>query len=319
MTNYKSFRIVDKKPRKVIVDENGKILNKNPTKEELKDLEDEEYDKRDDPKKYRPTYTDEDLLNSMKQFYEENGRCPEVNDFRNNSKYPGKSIYYKRFGTWPKSLEMAGLYNKRIIVREKLYTDEELLNYLRQFYFEYKKIPTLTDFMYNNGYPSFKTYQNRFGSWQNTLKLVGLDIDTIVIKGILDTNKQKARWFEIMVKEHFENESKDLSGDNCTSPFDGICPRGQTYDAKSSKFDGGCWKYCFSNLYIGGIDWFYLGGFNNNFKKLLYVWRIPGNFIDKNTIQIGIRNRFRYNIVNMKEYEITEKFLNILKYKNISK
>ena len=154
---------------------------------------------------------------------------------------------------------------------------------------------------------------NRFGSWQNALKLLGLDVETMVKKGILETNQQKARWFEMMVKEHFENESKDLSGDNCTYPFDGICPKGQTYDAKGSKFDGTYWKYCLSNTYIEQIDWFYLGGFNKSFKKLLYVWRIPGDFIDKGTMLIGINDRCIHNIANMKEYDITDKFLNILR------
>ena len=32
---YKSTRIVDDKARKTIVDENGNIMNRNPTKEEL--------------------------------------------------------------------------------------------------------------------------------------------------------------------------------------------------------------------------------------------------------------------------------------------
>ncbi len=38
MTNYKSTRIIDGKPRKVIVDENRKIINKNPKKDELKSI-----------------------------------------------------------------------------------------------------------------------------------------------------------------------------------------------------------------------------------------------------------------------------------------
>lgn len=35
---YKTYRIIDEKPRWVIIDENGKIINRNPSNEELKDL-----------------------------------------------------------------------------------------------------------------------------------------------------------------------------------------------------------------------------------------------------------------------------------------
>lgn len=38
MTNYKSYRIIDGKPKWTIVDEYGKIVNKDPSKEELKCL-----------------------------------------------------------------------------------------------------------------------------------------------------------------------------------------------------------------------------------------------------------------------------------------
>ncbi len=43
MTNYKAWKIpgIGEKPRWVIADENGKTINRNPTKDELKDLEEE--------------------------------------------------------------------------------------------------------------------------------------------------------------------------------------------------------------------------------------------------------------------------------------
>lgn len=36
MTEYKSHRIIDGKQKLVVVDENGKIINRKPNKEELK-------------------------------------------------------------------------------------------------------------------------------------------------------------------------------------------------------------------------------------------------------------------------------------------
>ena len=43
MTYYKSWRLIDGKPRLVIVDETGNIVNRNPTEDELKGLDKELY------------------------------------------------------------------------------------------------------------------------------------------------------------------------------------------------------------------------------------------------------------------------------------
>lgn len=115
MIDYKAYRIVNGKPRWIIVDKNGNIINSNPTNEEKKGLEKEEpYDKR-----YRLKYT-----------------------------------------------------------------DKELLDYLIQFYKKYGRPPTEEDFGGNNGYPVWATYRNRFESWTNALKLVKLDVESMVRRGL---------------------------------------------------------------------------------------------------------------------------------------
>ena len=43
---YKSNRIIDGKPKWVIIDENGDIVNKNPSKEKLKIFQTENYNSR---------------------------------------------------------------------------------------------------------------------------------------------------------------------------------------------------------------------------------------------------------------------------------
>ena len=67
--------------------------------------------------------------------------------------------------------------------------------------------------MNNPEYPSSWMYYDRFGTWNNALemagldkalKLVGLDVDTMAKKGILDTSQQKARLLEMYVIEHFD-------------------------------------------------------------------------------------------------------------------
>lgn len=99
--------------------------------------------------------------------------------------------------------------------------------------------PTARDFANNPRYPGYGIYQKRFSSFEKAKKLVELDTESMIRKGVLDTNNyQKARLTEILVIEHFTNKGAiDLSGENCNSPIDGICPKGLEYDVKSSKLD----------------------------------------------------------------------------------
>lgn len=426
MTYYIDIRIIDGKPRKVIIDDTGKVINRNPVKDELKDLEKESY-----VKNKKLLCTDEELLGCLRQFYEENGRSPTIRDFINNPEYPSSKTYKNHFGSWNSAIKMAGLdtnYGKRgqlytnrqlLEYLKKFYedngrvpfhydfnnnpkypsfntyidhfgswnsaiekvglqvnrftnmtdeellgslrqfyeengrvpshrdfnnnpiypsfgvfidrfgswnnaleitglqinrfshtTDEELLEYLKQFYEENGRPPTKRNFNNNPRYPCFTTYIDRFGSWHNSLKLVELDIDTMVRKGIIETSRQKGRFFEIYVLEHFTEDTIDVAGDNCTSPFDGICPKGQIYDAKSSAIVDNL--YWYFRLNKGeGIDFYYLGAFDKDFKKLLHVWRIPGDLTESTVLYIGLYSNRRYNLENMKEFEITDKFKDI--------
>lgn len=370
MTNYKSTRIIDGKPRTIIVDENEKIINRNPNKDELKILE--------HIPKNKNKYTDEQLLNYLKQFYEENDKVPIENDFMINPKYPSSYIYHKRFGGWNKALEMVGLYDKkekRISIQytdnellnylkkfflengrtpeqneftdnnkypyystyfnrfgswnnaiklagldinyHASYTDNELLNYLRQFYNETGKIPTETDFKKNKKYPSYATYKKHFGGWQNALKLVELDVDTIVKNGIVQNTYQKGRLLELYIKDHLGKLSIDLSGKNRCNPIDGICPKGNTYEVKSAGLKEKIrWRFPIYNKEKEEIEWFYLGAFNEDYSTLLHVWKIPGELIENNYICISLHNSFKkgtYCVESMKEFEITDKFKDYMK------
>lgn len=107
----------------------------------------------------RKVYTDEELLNYLKGFYEKNKRIPVKRDFINNPEYPGHDTYNKRFGSWNKALILAGIdIDKKIIRRNKIYKNEELLNYLKDFYEKNKRIPTAYDIANNPEYPSIYIY-----------------------------------------------------------------------------------------------------------------------------------------------------------------
>lgn len=253
-------------------------------------------------------YTKEQLLQYMKQFYVQNKRVPEVRDFINNPKYPGWYTYIYRFGSWNSAIKEAEL---QVNVFTKN-TDKELLEYLIIFDKENNRPPTSTDFINNPKYPGFTIYLKRFKTWYNALKMAGLDRDILIKKGIINNTNDKGRLFELCVKEHFEKESTDLAGEKHTNPYDGICPTGQKYDAKSCAIRKEIY-YFFRLKKLVRNCWYYLGGYSKNYEELSYVWRIYGSNIEdmlqeKDGIYIGISNSSKHNIINMKKFDITNRF-----------
>jgi hypothetical protein len=239
---FKSKRLIDGKVKCVIVDKNGDVVNKTPSKKDLEGIEEEQY-KRYDKNKY--------------------------------------------------------------------YTDKELLDGLIRFVEKYGRIPVETDLMNNPLYPSYMTYRRRFGSWNKALKLVGMDLDIRSMEKCLKTSVEKARHAEIKVINHFRQNATDLTEENCNSPYDGICPNGQTYDVKSSKlYSGGFWQYCTNNKYKEEIDIYYFLAFNEDYTKLRYGWRVPGGMVGKYYFRIGLSPNYEFNVGNMEKYDITER-LNI--------
>lgn len=193
------------------------------------------------------------------------------------------------------------------------YTDKKLIELLHKYYNEYGKIPSKTDIKKNPKYPSDNTYFNHFGTWSNALKLAGFGIDELVTKGTLNCSQHKGRLFEIIVNKSFKNSYSDLSGNNCNSPFDGICPKGYNYDAKSSKLktcvkdNSKGWFFHFRNKQINIIKYFILGGFNEDYTNLLHVWLIPLSIVNKReAIYIG-----QLSIDKYKEYEITDRCIDL--------
>lgn len=298
MMYYKSYRIIDGKPRWIIVDETSKMVNASPSKDELIYLKYE-------PSCRRKGYTDEELLNFLVQFDKENGRVPMQLDFNGNPRYPSFMTYHNRFGSWNKALDKLGLNTIKGSVQ--LYTDEELLDFLMLFYKENERAPTEEDFSNHPEYPNFSTYVKHFGSWEKAKKLVGLDTETMVKKGILDTPDQKARLAEKMILEHFDKNPVDLSGENCRSSCDGICPNGKTYDVKSSKLiRNAYWQFDTDNKYKEEIEIYYFLAFNEDYTKLEYAWRVPGEIVEKDNFYVGMYGG-KFNVGNMIEYEITDK------------
>lgn len=277
-----------------IIVENGKIINNYPTKEDLS--------------KAKVKYYNRTNICHM---------CREEGDITDKSilypynAYREKDKDRKEIGEWicrRHYMKDWRLYDPNDISRNtRKYTEEQILESFIRFETEYGKPPTARDFVNHPKYPDPSTVSRYFGSFEKAKKLVGQDLDSIVRKGIIETTNQKARLAEIFVLEHFTDKGViDISGENRTSFIDGICPKKQIYDVKSSKlYEEEFWSYLLDKY----IDFYYLLAFNEDWTKLLHVWRIPGNFIDRPTLYISLHGH--HDVEDMRKYEITDKFIDM--------
>lgn len=88
-------------------------------------------------------------------------------------------LIYKTFGSWSKALKMckfqpSGPHNKG---GRKIYSDEELLEYLQIFYQENRKPPTYTDSK-RGLIPSAEVYKKRWGSLPLAREAAGITADS---------------------------------------------------------------------------------------------------------------------------------------------
>jgi len=117
-------------------------------------------------------YSDEYLIQVLKDFYKKNGRTPVYKDFDN--KIPCGRTFSDRFGSWKIALDKAGLLEIKSSKRQpKVYSDEELLDALKNYCEEYGELSSISISIKNN-FHSFATYRQRFGSMENALDLIGM-------------------------------------------------------------------------------------------------------------------------------------------------
>jgi hypothetical protein len=110
-------------------------------------------------------YTDEELINTLNDFYITNGRKPMMKDFSN------AGTFSSRFGSWNKALERAGIPKGKL--RETDYDKDYLLNCLHKYHKETGLIPTIRG-LKSKGYPTAHAFINHFGSFKNALIESGL-------------------------------------------------------------------------------------------------------------------------------------------------
>lgn len=312
---YITIKFENGKNKNVLKDENGNVINENPNKEDMDGLFYYYFNMKPIlrlPKERCKRY----LLEFIRYFYRKNGRVPMANDFNKNPKYPSFNVYQEIFGSWNNSIREAGLLDKRVRIQPQIYSDGELLECLIKWYDEHDEPPTTEDFRYDQKYPSRKPY-NRLGGWQNSLKVLGFDIGSLVRRGIIKTNQQKGKFGIMLVVDYYKDITgmKDLTEEDYHSHHDVISSEG-TGDVKTSKFyvDENYWIFGIDNIDVDEIEWFYLLAFNEDFTEFKYAWKIPNNEYFEEDVykeQIIVNGKYhskdvKYDIENMKEYEITD-------------
>lgn len=112
-----------------------------------------------------------DLRSCLQAVAAKLGKVPTVVDMHNHGPHHPK-IYTDHYGSWEAALEAADLDPDEI--GSKKYPDHVLLAELQRLDEELDHTPSRTD-MNQMGKFSAKTYQNRFGSWNNAKQEAMLD------------------------------------------------------------------------------------------------------------------------------------------------
>jgi len=120
----------------------------------------------------RRRYTDEDILEELRQAATRLGRSPTMREFAQDEQakvHPQTVI--EHFGTWNAAKRAAGLYPRRFLTRD------ELLEHLRGLGEELGRTPTARDLAERRRVrPSASLYAHTFGSLANALREAGFEV-----------------------------------------------------------------------------------------------------------------------------------------------
>ena len=113
-------------------------------------------------------YEDWQLLHWLKDFAEELGKTPTLQEIDNEPSMPPSDTYINYFGSYNNAVRKAGLK-----VNYKQYTEKELLNKLKKFADKLGRAPIKKEIKKNENMPDPVTYKRWFISYKNACKKVG--------------------------------------------------------------------------------------------------------------------------------------------------
>lgn len=107
------------------------------------------------------------LIQTLQTYYEIEGKKPtQAGLLLKKDIYPSPSTFAYNFGSWGKALEAAKFKSIR-----HNYSEDELIELLKNF----DGKPTMKLINKHTDFPNSCTYINRFGSWNNAMKLAGYE------------------------------------------------------------------------------------------------------------------------------------------------
>ncbi len=120
-------------------------------------------------------YSDEELLESLREKARELGRKPTIKNCDLDNNMASSVTFIKHFGTWNNALKKAGLVPDDYGYRQS-WDRQKMITSLQKKAKELDRTPTVADCRSDKNMPDPATYARHFGSWNNALKVAGLEI-----------------------------------------------------------------------------------------------------------------------------------------------
>ena len=118
-------------------------------------------------------YTNEQLIAQVQMLAKELGETPTRKRFDQDSRTASSETIVRRFGSWGKILQAAGLKP----IRRATYSREELIEQVLMLSRELNRTPRMREFDNDSRMASVKAVQRLFGSWNKFLTEAGLELN----------------------------------------------------------------------------------------------------------------------------------------------
>lgn len=148
--------------------------------------------------------TPEAIIRNLKRFADELGRTPTNRELGFCHYLPSNTTIVREFGSWNGALNAAGLrLNPKCRGGRRVYwTDERILESLREFYERIGRVPYRSAFgkAYSFEFPSYSTVTKKFGSLKNA----------VIKAGVEEFCERKARWTDEEILEGLRAFCKEI-------------------------------------------------------------------------------------------------------------